>query len=61
MAYRTAANSTASAARWVHPIRSVPLIVSPAAGGVTSGGAGDERLHPATTANATTTMIVAID
>lgn len=38
--YLTDASSTASAARCSQPIRSVPLMVSPAAGGVTSGGAG---------------------
>src|SRR5580765_7423688 len=47
MAYRTEDNSAASAARCVQPRRSVPLIVSLPAGGVTSGGGGDDLLHAA--------------
>src|SRR6266851_885806 len=43
MAYRIVASSTASAAGWSHPMRSVPLIVSVVVGGlVTTGGEGGE-------------------
>ena len=40
MVYLSDDSSAASAARCNQPMRSVPLIVSPADGGVTSGGAG---------------------